>query len=194
MYHFIYRTTNLLNGKFYIGKHSTQNLNDGYMGSGSALLAAMNKHGKECFKTTIIEFFEHEEDVVRREKEIATQEFCKRDDVYNINAANQVFTWSGVKRPEQSAVMKLHKPWAYVKPENRIYGKVGRANHMYGRIAPNAKKIRIINTALHIDIVVPSLRIAAEYIEMDRANARKLLQNKSKSRKGWVLQDVTYRQ
>jgi len=33
-YHFIYITTNLINGKKYLGKHTTTNLNDGYLGCG----------------------------------------------------------------------------------------------------------------------------------------------------------------
>ena len=30
-YNFVYKTTNLLNNKYYIGVHSTDNLNDGYL-------------------------------------------------------------------------------------------------------------------------------------------------------------------
>lgn len=36
-YYLVYKTTNLINGKFYIGVHETYNLNDGYFrfGKGS---------------------------------------------------------------------------------------------------------------------------------------------------------------
>lgn len=55
MYYLIYKTTNLINGKFYIGKHQTNDLNDGYVGSGKLLKRAIAKYGPDSFKTEIIE-------------------------------------------------------------------------------------------------------------------------------------------
>ena len=46
---------NLINGKIYIGQHSTQCLDDGYMGSGVYITKAFKKYGKENFKCEIIE-------------------------------------------------------------------------------------------------------------------------------------------
>lgn len=61
IYHFVYKTTNLINGKFYIGKHSTDDLEDGYLGSGIAIRRAVEKHKKENFKREILALFESEE-------------------------------------------------------------------------------------------------------------------------------------
>ena len=44
MYYFIYRTTNLINGKYYIGQHHTEDLNDGYLGSGRVFIQAIKKY------------------------------------------------------------------------------------------------------------------------------------------------------
>ena len=54
LYHIIYETTNLINGKKYRGAHSTQNINDGYRGSGKLLKDAIRKYGKESFHTEIL--------------------------------------------------------------------------------------------------------------------------------------------
>ena len=54
MEHVVYRITNMINGKKYIGKHSTTDVYDGYFGSGVAIKQAINKYGIDNFKKEII--------------------------------------------------------------------------------------------------------------------------------------------
>ena len=54
MIYLIYITTNLTNGKKYIGSHLTSNINDSYLGSGVILKKAIEKYGKSNFQREII--------------------------------------------------------------------------------------------------------------------------------------------
>lgn len=60
-YNYTYITTNLINGKQYVGDHSTNNLNDNYLGSGINIQRAIKKYGKENFERKILEKFETKE-------------------------------------------------------------------------------------------------------------------------------------
>lgn len=69
-YHYIYKTTNLKNGKFYVGMHSTDNLSDGYLGSGVRLRRSIRRNGKENFKMEILEFLSNRSLLKEREREL----------------------------------------------------------------------------------------------------------------------------
>ena len=83
-YYFIYQTTNKLNGKYYIGKHETYNLNDGYVGSGLLLQKAINKYGIENFERTILFFVNDIDSLNFAEKETVTEEVVNDPMSYNL--------------------------------------------------------------------------------------------------------------
>jgi hypothetical protein len=76
-YHYIYKTTCNVNGKYYIGMHSCSNLEDGYMGSGKRLRRSLNKHGIENHTKEILEFLEDRESLAKREFEIVNEELIQ---------------------------------------------------------------------------------------------------------------------
>jgi len=76
-YHFLYKTTNIINEKFYVGMHSTSDINDGYLGSGKRLRYAINKYGKENFKMERLTFFETRQLLVNAETDIVNEDLLK---------------------------------------------------------------------------------------------------------------------
>lgn len=78
IYHIVYKTTNLINGKIYIGKHSTAKLDDGYLGSGYYILEAIKKHGKENFTREILSEHATSDEAYLAESLIVTKEFIKK--------------------------------------------------------------------------------------------------------------------
>ena len=63
MYGYIYETTNLINGKKYIGQHVSSDFDENYYGSGKIFLNALNKNGKENFKIKLLEWCENQEEL-----------------------------------------------------------------------------------------------------------------------------------
>ena len=84
MFYTIYQITNKETGKTYIGKHQTNNLDDGYMGSGKHLKRAISKHGLKSFTKEILHVFDNEDEMNAKEAELVSEEFCSRDDTYNL--------------------------------------------------------------------------------------------------------------
>lgn len=83
-YHFIYKTTCLLNENYYVGMHSTSNLEDGYLGSGKRLNYSIKKHGKENFKREILEYVNSKEDLKKREAELVDDDLLKDPKCMNL--------------------------------------------------------------------------------------------------------------
>lgn len=84
MIHYTYRIDNLINGKYYIGKHSSESLDDDYMGSGPLIKAAIAKYGIDNFKKTILKTFPTSEEAFEHEAQIVTMAEVNDPMCYNI--------------------------------------------------------------------------------------------------------------
>jgi hypothetical protein len=83
-FHFTYKTTNLINGRYYLGMHSTNRIDDGYLGSGKRLYYELNKYGRDNFKFEILEEFESREELVRAEINLITEQDLKNPNCLNL--------------------------------------------------------------------------------------------------------------
>lgn len=79
MFHYLYKTTCLVTDKYYIGVHSTDNLYDGYLGSGLKLVRSINVYGVDNHDRVWLEFFDSAKEAFDREAEMVTQEFIDSD-------------------------------------------------------------------------------------------------------------------
>lgn len=74
MYFTIYKTTCTANGKYYIGQHQTEDLEDGYLGSGKHIKRAIKKYGRESFTKEILFVLNSFEEMDAKEAELITKE------------------------------------------------------------------------------------------------------------------------
>ena len=83
-YHFIYKTTCNVTGKYYIGMHSTDNLEDGYLGSGKRLRYSVRKYGPENHSREILEFCKSREELINKETEIVNLNEIAKEECMNL--------------------------------------------------------------------------------------------------------------
>lgn len=89
IYYILYETTNLINGKKYRGIHRTSKLEDGYLGSGYALLESIEKYGKENFQREVLEFCDSYDELIELEKIYVDEEWVKDKSNYNLKTGGQ---------------------------------------------------------------------------------------------------------
>ena len=72
---YVYKITNSINGKWYIGKRRHKNpYEDDYMGSGKLIKLAIKKYGKDNFTKEIIDIFDTDEEAALLESILVTKE------------------------------------------------------------------------------------------------------------------------
>lgn len=97
MVYIVYKITNLINNKIYIGFHycKTNNLDDGYMGSGKLIKRAIKKYGVENFEKEILKIFKYRKDAEDYEKELVNKKFVLNDETYNLSIGGNVLILHG---------------------------------------------------------------------------------------------------
>lgn len=141
-FHFIYKTTNLLSGRYYIGMHSTNDLDDAYLGSGTYLRRSLNKHSKENHKREILEFCKTRKELKSREQEIVNLNEIAKKDCMNLKVGGSG-GFHGIHTSETREKMSKNngRHWKYNRMSDKTREKI--RNTLMGHIVSDATKEKI---------------------------------------------------
>ena len=84
-YHIVYCTTCTITKKWYIGIHSTNNLDDGYLGSGKLLKYSIKKYGKKNHTREILFNCSNRDEAKQLESTMVNQHTLKLELCMNLN-------------------------------------------------------------------------------------------------------------
>lgn len=152
-YHFLYETTCFVNGKSYIGVHSTNDLNDGYIGCGvynqydadyisrsgqkSPFCFAVSKHGYFAFNRRIVKFFNSSEEAYEFENKIVDKSFAHSKDNYNATiggVGGGMVSYSEDQEKKVIELYKLNHKTSYISEKTFV------PTHTVTRICKNVKR------------------------------------------------------
>lgn len=121
MFYTVYKTINKINGKIYIGVHKTDDLDDGYLGSGKHLGYAIEKYGIENFEKEILAVFDKASEMFEMESELVNEEFVERDDTYNLKIGGEG-GWDYLNDGSEEHIARVTKGGKLVDISHRLNG------------------------------------------------------------------------
>lgn len=148
IYHFVYKTFHI-NGKYYIGRHSTKNLDDGYLGSGKWVKSIKDKNE---LNREILSFAETFDDLLILEEKLIIEniddEFCM-----NYCASSLGFPYGKLnpmykipkeknpnykRKPTEEQLIKMRKP----KSDSSNMGKYERTPEIVDKMKNSLVVVR----------------------------------------------------
>lgn len=108
-HNYFYKVTNLLDGKFYYGIHSTNKLDDRYFAGGSLIKRAINKYGKENFQKEILIDFPTRSELSDYERSIVTIDLINDSMCYNLVVGGDQFLPGGYSDERNKKVSESKK-------------------------------------------------------------------------------------
>jgi hypothetical protein len=151
MYYLVYKTTNLLNNRYYIGAHKSNYQEDKYLGSGLALKSAVAKYGEENFKRETLLECNTSKEMFEQEKTILGDKWKTDPLCYNMKPAGKggfdIVNESGMNRGDGNAMrnpeLKAKQTAAMMETRNanlEHYNKVSTKNIQKAIAANTGKK------------------------------------------------------
>ena len=203
-YNFVYKTTCQITDKYYIGIHSTNNLDDGYLGSGIQLSNSIVKHGKGNHRREILLFTDTRELLVDKEREIVNEQLlrdplcmnlmkggsgpinCSLDSRLKMSKANSGKRRTAIQKEtySNSAIQRIIKQkqtgqWELIKAKISQSKKGVPQN-------PDAIKLRIES--------MRELRkkgLVKSFSDQAKANISNSLKGNSRNKKTWVIVELS---
>lgn len=134
MYGYIYKTTNLVNGRVYIGQHRARRFCPSYRGGGSRLHRAIKKFGKHNFVVEMLVKAENQFELDEFERLMI---FMHRDlDIYNIQSGGIDGSWGRGHHRKNCTCVYCRVLRGEIRGDNHWwYGRDthGKNNTMFGR-------------------------------------------------------------
>lgn len=128
-YYVLYKTTNLINGKIYIGSHASDSLEDTYLGSGVSLKRDIKKYGKENFKRENLKVFYSLKEVLKEEAKIVTKDFVKRNDTYNSSVGGGFKSYPSQNQLKKAGTTSFENKKGAFDPSNKNKIDEGRLKY-----------------------------------------------------------------
>lgn len=98
MYHYIYKTTCVITGRYYLGMHTSEDMNDSYLGSGTILRKSIKKYGRENHIKEIICYCESRKTLQDKERELINESLLSDPLCMNLKIGGEGGGQKGVKR------------------------------------------------------------------------------------------------
>lgn len=194
MFHTLYKTTNLINGRYYIGVHSTEDAGfgtdswvDGYTGSGDAIMMALKKHGRNNFMVELLAIHESENQAYAAEAEMVTEEWLieNKVHVYNLKPGGMrgpKLTSKAAKKGHQTKVRNgtFSPPPKMTKETAKKIVDIKRANgvrfgpepgkHHWTLSAETRRKMSVVRQGKTIDLPETTRQGMRERFSSNRIN------------------------
>lgn len=167
MDYYIYLTTNLINGKKYIGQHKGK-INDSYVGSGTLIKKAIEKYGIENFSKEILYICKDRQEADEKEKfYIAYYDAVNDPDFYNLQeGGTQGDGWRACHR------------WMQNHPEEakQVYKENSERLKQWAKDHPEEYKEKVIK---------PFVEGAKEYWKNHPEEQKALMQKVNQKKEEW---------
>lgn len=178
-FHLIYKVTCKTNGKYYIGAHSTSNLDDGYFGSGLIVKSSIKKYGVHNHKIEFLEFCSNRKDLLIREAQIVNEQLLKDPLCMNLKTGGAGFDSIVAIKAQKSLATKLldpeYKRLFGEKVRNGLKGKKKSKEHIEKVANTHRGRKRSLETRLKMSLAKKGKKFTEEHkLAISLAKSKKI--------------------